>query len=74
MTEQSHVSPKTLRHILGHFAGVDHSPSGWWAVLPLTAARPGPWDVSEPENAELPFPATGAHWLDGWVVSGNIYL
>ena len=26
-----------------------------------------------PENAEQPFPATGAHWLEGWVVFGNAY-
>ncbi len=48
-----------------------------WAAWPLMAARParpGRGDVSEPENAEHSFPATGAHWLDGWVVSGNTYL
>jgi hypothetical protein len=53
------------------------APSCWWAAWPLTAvraARLGGGDAPEPENAEAPFPATGAHWLDGWVVFGNIYL
>ena len=27
----------------------------------------------EPGNAEQPCPATGAHWLEGWVVFGNAY-
>jgi hypothetical protein len=44
-----------------------------WAGWPLAAAppaRPGRGDGPEPENAERPFPATGAHWLDGWVAFG----
>ena len=24
-------------------------------------------------NAEQPCPATGAHWLEGWVIFGNAY-
>jgi hypothetical protein len=51
--------------------------SRWWAAWPATAAwpaRPGRGDVSAPENAQQSFPATGAHWLDGWVVFGNGYL
>ncbi len=37
----------------------------WTAAPP---ARPGRGDDSEPENARKSFPATGAHWLDGWVI------
>lgn len=47
--------------------------AGWtWAAAP--PVRPGRGDDSEPENAQKSFPATGAHWLDGWVVSGNTDL
>jgi hypothetical protein len=48
-----------------------------WAGRSLTAAqpaRPGRVDDSEQENAQKSFPATGAHWLDGWVIFGNIYM
>jgi hypothetical protein len=45
-----------------------------WSVTAAQPVRPGRGDVSEPENAEQSLPATGAHWLDGWVVFGNPYV
>ena len=48
-----------------------------WAGRALTAAPPariGHGDDSEPENAQKSYPATGAHWLDGWVIFGNTYV
>jgi hypothetical protein len=48
-----------------------------WAARPLPAAlpaRPGRGDDSEPSRAQESFPATGAHWLDGWVIFGNPYV
>lgn len=48
-----------------------------WAARPLSLAqpaRPGRGDDSEPVNAQKSFPATGAHWLDGWVIFGNPYV
>jgi len=50
---------------------------GAWAAWPLmkgAPARPEQGGVPMPEIEEQPFPRTGAHWLDGWVVSGNGYL
>jgi len=48
-----------------------------WAARPLLLARrvqPGRGDRSEPSSAQKSFPATGAHWLDGWVIFGNTYV
>jgi hypothetical protein len=48
-----------------------------WAARPLPSAepaRPGRGDRSEPSSAQKSFPATGAHWLDGWVIFGNTYV
>ena len=48
-----------------------------WAGRALTAAppaRPGRGDDTEPESAQKSLPATGAHWLDGWVIFGNTYV
>ena len=50
---------------------------GVWAAWPLMKVAPAlqdQRDVAMPETAEQPFPRTGAHWLDGWVVSGNSFL
>ena len=47
-----------------------------WAGRTLTAAPPartGRGDDPEPKNAQKSCPATGAHWLEGWVVFGNAY-
>ncbi|WP_026537300.1 hypothetical protein [Arthrobacter sp. 9MFCol3.1] len=61
MTEQTDLSPKALRHILGHFA------AGLTVITAATQHGPAGF------TAEQPCPATGAHWLDGWVVFGNTH-
>jgi len=40
---------------------------------PEREPEPKPEREPEPGNAEQPCPATGAHWLEGWVVFGNAY-
>ncbi|GIU57797.1 hypothetical protein NicSoilC12_35460 [Arthrobacter sp. NicSoilC12] len=35
--------------------------------------KPEPKPEREPGKVEQPCPATGAHWLEGWVVFGNAY-
>ncbi|RKR30091.1 hypothetical protein [Arthrobacter oryzae] len=45
-----------------------------WPVKKV--ARPVPpadGDVPEPQIPEPPFPMTGAHWLDGFVIFGDTY-
>lgn len=37
------------------------------------AVPPADGDVPEPQIPEPPFPMTGAHWLDGFVIFGNTY-
>ncbi|MGO4805285.1 hypothetical protein AB4089_09175 [Arthrobacter sp. 2MCAF15] len=55
--------------------GVLLAGAGLWAAWPWTAAVPTvPAQGLAPEDAEQPFPRTGAHWLDGYVIFGNTYL
>lgn len=55
--------------------GVLLAGAGLWAALPPTAAgTTRPAQGYAPEAAEQPFPRTGAHWLDGYVIFGNTYL
>ncbi|SKB94071.1 hypothetical protein SAMN05660473_03179 [Arthrobacter sp. 49Tsu3.1M3] len=42
-------------------------------TVPEPEREPKPEGEPEPGNAEQPCPATGAHWLDGWVVFGIAY-
>jgi hypothetical protein len=45
-----------------------------WPPAPAGAGQAGREASPEPEGGEQPFPMTGAHWLDGFVIFGNTYL